>query len=103
VESWFLVFDYNDEIITRYFAIYLGGLIVLDISDYFGGGWRFIIFLMATIETIGICWIYGLNRFVCEIESMLGIKLNTYWKIHHHWAYMITAVLIFIFCSAMAY
>lgn len=75
-----------------------GGLIILDIVDYFGGG--FIIFLMATIETIGICWIYGLNRFVRDIEFMLGIKLNAYWKIT--WAYIIPAVLVFIFCYAMA-
>ena len=71
---------------------------MLDIVDYFGGG--FIIFLMATIETIGICWIYGLNRFVRDIEFMLGIKLNAYWKIT--WAYIIPSVLIFIFCYAMA-
>jgi solute carrier family 6 amino acid transporter-like protein 5/7/9/14 len=70
---------------------------VLDIVDYFGGG--FIIFLMATIETIGICWIYGLNRFVRDIEFMLGIKLSAYWKIT--WAYIIPAVLVFIFCYAM--
>lgn len=70
----------------------------MDIVDYFGGG--FIVFLMATIETIGICWIYGLNRFVRDIEFMLGIKLSAYWKIT--WAYVIPSVLVFIFCYAMA-
>ena len=29
----------------------------MDVVDYFGGG--FIIFVMAAVETIAICWIYG--------------------------------------------
>lgn len=54
---------------------------------------------MATIETIGVCWIYGLNRFVRDIEFMLGIRLNAYWKLT--WAYIVPAVLVSIFAYAM--
>lgn len=34
-----------------------GGQYVLDVVDFFGGG--FVIFVIAVIETIAICWIYG--------------------------------------------
>lgn len=34
-----------------------GGQYILDVVDFFGGG--FIIFVIAVIETIAICWIYG--------------------------------------------
>ncbi len=47
---------------NNYFCVHFlcqGGLFVLDIVDYFGGG--FIIFIMAVVETIGICWIYGIT------------------------------------------
>lgn len=73
-------------------------MIILEIVDYFGGG--YIIFLMATIETIGVCWIYGLNRFVRDIEFMLGIRLSAYWKIT--WAYIVPGVLVSIFAYAMS-
>jgi solute carrier family 6 amino acid transporter-like protein 5/7/9/14 len=36
-----------------------GGQHVLDVVDFFGGG--FIIFVIAVIETIAISWIYGNN------------------------------------------
>jgi len=75
-----------------------GGLKMLDIVGTLGGD--FIIYLLVVIETIGICWVYGLNRITRDIEFMLGIKLNAYWKVT--WAYVIPLVLIFIFCYAMA-
>lgn len=70
----------------------------MDIVGTLGGD--FIIYMLVVVETIGICWIYGLNRITRDIEFMLGLKLNWYWKLT--WAYVIPAVLIFIFCYAMA-
>lgn len=75
-----------------------GGLIIMDIVGTLGGD--FIIYLMVVVQTVGICWIYGLDRFIRDIEFMLGIKLSAYWKLT--WAYIIPLVLIFIFCYAMA-
>jgi solute carrier family 6 amino acid transporter-like protein 5/7/9/14 len=34
-----------------------GGQHVLDVVDFFGGG--FIIFVIAVVEVTAICWIYG--------------------------------------------
>ena len=70
---------------------------MLDIVDYFGAG--FIIFLMVILEVIGICWIYGLNRFIRDVDFMLGVKLSIYWKLT--WAYIIPVTLVFIFVYAM--
>ena len=38
-----------------------GGMYVLDVVDFFGGG--FIVFVIAVIETVAVCWIYGNNFF----------------------------------------
>ena len=35
---------------------------ILDLVDYFGGG--FIIFIMAILETFAISWIYGKHAWV---------------------------------------
>ena len=78
--------------------VWQGGLVIMDIVGTLGGD--FIIYLMVVVQTIGICWIYGLDRFIRDIEFMLSIKLNAYWKIT--WAYVIPIVLIFIFSYAMA-
>lgn len=74
-----------------------GGLIIMDIVGTLGGD--FIIYLMVVLQTVGVCWIYGLKRFVRDIEFMLGIKLNAYWKLT--WAYVIPIILIFIFVYSM--
>lgn len=71
---------------------------MMDIIGTLGGD--FIIYLLVVVETIGICWIYGLNRIARDIEFMLGIQLSCYWKLT--WGYIVPAVLIFIFCYAMA-
>lgn len=71
---------------------------VLDIVSTLGGD--FIIYLMVVIQTVGICWIYGLDRFLRDIEFMLGIKLSAYWKLT--WAYVIPLILICIFVYTMA-
>ena len=34
-----------------------GGTYVLDVVDFFGGG--FVVFVIAVVETISISWIYG--------------------------------------------
>lgn len=48
---------------------------------------------------MGVCWVYGLNRFIDDIEFMLGIRLSVYWKTS--WAYLVPVTLISIFCYAI--
>jgi len=74
-----------------------GGQFVLDVVDFFGGG--FIIFVMAVIETVAICWIYGLKRFLKDVEFMIGIRLGVYW--HFTWGVFIPVSLIAIFIYSL--
>jgi len=55
-----------------------GGQFMLTLVDYFGA--NFVIYVMATLEVIGVAWCYGLNRFCRDIEFMLNIKIGFYWK-----------------------
>jgi solute carrier family 6 amino acid transporter-like protein 5/7/9/14 len=75
-----------------------GGQYILDVVDFFGGG--FIIFVLAVIETVAICWIYGLNKFLKDVEFMLGIRLGIYWQFS--WGVFIPVALIGIFIYSLA-
>jgi len=70
-----------------------GGQFVLDIVDYFGGG--FIMFVIALLEIIAVSWIYGLKNILKDVEFMLGIRLGYYWKFT--WGLFIPVTLISIF------
>jgi len=74
-----------------------GGQFVLEVVDAFGGG--FIIFVMAIIETVAIAWIYGLRRFLKDVEFMLGIRLSRYWQFS--WGLFIPISLLGIFVYSL--
>lgn len=50
-----------------------------DLVDFFGGG--FVIYVMSTLEVIGVAWCYGLYNFINDMEFMTGKRLSYYWKI----------------------
>jgi solute carrier family 6 amino acid transporter-like protein 5/7/9/14 len=66
---------------------------MITLVDHFGAG--FVIYIMATLEVIGIAWIYGLSNFCRDIEFMLNIKIGWYWKIC--WGFIVPTSLISIF------
>ncbi|XP_043238326.1 sodium-dependent nutrient amino acid transporter 1-like [Amphibalanus amphitrite] len=74
-----------------------GGQFLLNLVDYFGGG--FIIFVLATLETIAIHWVYGINRFCDDIQFMIGQRPNIYWRFC--WAVFIPISLIAIFIYSL--
>uniref|UniRef100_A0A8C5QC26 Transporter n=1 Tax=Leptobrachium leishanense TaxID=445787 RepID=A0A8C5QC26_9ANUR len=53
------------------------GIFWVDLIDYFCAGWG--ILIAAILELIGICWIYGGNRFIKDIEMMIGTKNWCFW------------------------
>ncbi|XP_063585011.1 sodium-dependent nutrient amino acid transporter 1-like isoform X1 [Penaeus indicus] len=73
-----------------------GGQWILDLVDYFGGG--FIIYVLVIVETVGINYIYGMNNFIRDVKFMLGVDLGIYWKFC--WAFFIpvslTGILLYI-------
>lgn len=56
-----------------------GGIHIVDLVDHFGG--QFLIFALATVELIGIVWIYGLENICWDVEFMLKRKLTPFWRI----------------------
>lgn len=47
--------------------------------DAFAGSFPLI--LIALAESVGVGWIYGVNRFSDDIEMMIGKRPNIYWRI----------------------
>ncbi|KAK2717348.1 hypothetical protein QYM36_006213, partial [Artemia franciscana] len=74
-----------------------GGMYILDLVDYFGGG--FIIFIMAILETFAISWIYGYKNLIRDIYFMLGTKLSFYWIVE--WGFFIPVSLLAIFVYSL--
>ena len=74
-----------------------GGQFLLNLVDYFGGG--FIIFVLATLEVVAVNWIYGLGRFCADIKFMVGQRPNIYWRFC--WVIFIPISLIAIFIYSL--
>ncbi|XP_078268182.1 sodium- and chloride-dependent neutral and basic amino acid transporter B(0+)-like [Rhinoraja longicauda] len=53
------------------------GIYWINLIDHFGTGWGLII--LALLELIGLSWIYGINRFIKDIEMMIGEKNWLFW------------------------
>ncbi|XP_063793616.1 sodium- and chloride-dependent neutral and basic amino acid transporter B(0+)-like [Pseudophryne corroboree] len=53
------------------------GIFWVNLIDYFCGGWA--ILFAAVLELAGICWIYGANKFIKDIEMMIGKKHWIFW------------------------
>ncbi|KAM8953605.1 sodium- and chloride-dependent neutral and basic amino acid transporter B(0+)-like isoform 2-T2 [Pelodytes ibericus] len=53
------------------------GIFWVDLIDNFCAGWG--ILIAAILELVGICWIYGGNRFIQDIEMMIGKKHWLFW------------------------
>ncbi|XP_053329529.1 sodium- and chloride-dependent neutral and basic amino acid transporter B(0+) isoform X2 [Spea bombifrons] len=53
------------------------GIYWVNLIDYFCGGWA--ILIAAVLELVGVCWIYGANRFIKDIEMMIGKKHWAFW------------------------
>ncbi|XP_055499432.1 sodium- and chloride-dependent neutral and basic amino acid transporter B(0+)-like [Leucoraja erinacea] len=53
------------------------GIYWLNLIDYFCTGW--ILLIVALLEVTGLSWIYGINRFIKDIEMMIGSKIWFFW------------------------
>lgn len=70
-----------------------GGQYILTLVDYFCVS--FLIYVLAIAELITFCWIYGIKRLCRDVEFMLGIKSNWYWRIS--WGIIAPVLMIVIF------
>ncbi|POI24934.1 hypothetical protein CIB84_011316, partial [Bambusicola thoracicus] len=53
--------------------------------------------LIVLVETIAVCYIYGLRRFEKDLHMMIGRKLNWYWKAMWAFASPLLIVSLFVF------
>ncbi|XP_065609804.1 sodium- and chloride-dependent transporter XTRP3 isoform X2 [Cyrtonyx montezumae] len=53
--------------------------------------------LIVLVETIAVCYIYGLRRFEKDLHTMIGRKLNWYWKAMWAFASPLLIISLFIF------
>ncbi|XP_055500160.1 sodium- and chloride-dependent neutral and basic amino acid transporter B(0+)-like [Leucoraja erinacea] len=53
------------------------GIYWINLLDHFCAGW--ILITAALLELIGLGWIYGVNRFIRDIETMIGEKDWMFW------------------------
>ncbi|XP_043560290.1 sodium- and chloride-dependent neutral and basic amino acid transporter B(0+)-like isoform X2 [Chiloscyllium plagiosum] len=53
------------------------GIFWINFIDYFCAGW--ILITTGLLELIGLSWIYGTNRFIKDIEMMIGERTWLFW------------------------
>lgn len=70
-----------------------GGLYVFEMFDIQSGGISLV--LIALLETIGIGWIYGTDKFCKNIESMIGHRPNFYFR--WCWKFFSPVIILVIF------
>ncbi|XP_004640732.1 sodium- and chloride-dependent transporter XTRP3 [Octodon degus] len=51
--------------------------------------------LIVLVETVAVCYVYGLRRFGAELEAMTGCALNWYWKAL--WAFVSPLLIVGLF------
>ncbi|XP_072238539.1 sodium- and chloride-dependent neutral and basic amino acid transporter B(0+) [Leuresthes tenuis] len=53
------------------------GIYWVTLIDQFVASW--VLLVLVLFEIVGVCYIYGGNRFIKDIEMMLGSKTSLYW------------------------
>jgi len=76
-----------------------GGMYLVDLLDIYGPS--IAILFVVLVETVGVCWFYGTDRFSNDVETMLGFRPGPFWRIT--WAYISPLFLLVIFiCTLIA-
>ena len=60
------------------FYVTPGGQVILEMVDYYGG--TILILVLASVEIIGINWVYGTNMITRDLNFMLNSNLSVYWR-----------------------
>ncbi|XP_069138576.1 sodium- and chloride-dependent neutral and basic amino acid transporter B(0+)-like isoform X1 [Argopecten irradians] len=74
-----------------------GGIYMLEVMDTYSGGWN--ILVIAICECISIGWIYGVRRFMNDIECMVG-KDFAFMVLKYWWA-LCWCLLTPLLCAAI--
>lgn len=74
-----------------------GGNYVIILLESYGSTLSLLFIVL--IETITVCWIYGVDRFCLNLQEMYGKPVGLYWRLC--WKYFSPTILISIFCAAL--
>ncbi|XP_050410959.1 sodium- and chloride-dependent glycine transporter 1 isoform X2 [Patella vulgata] len=72
-----------------------GGMYILQLMDTYAASWS--VFLMAILECVVIAWIYGADRFLQDIEQMIGVQSrhwHNFFKLF--WKFLTPGTLLFL-------
>ncbi|XP_048731298.1 sodium- and chloride-dependent glycine transporter 1-like isoform X2 [Ostrea edulis] len=73
-----------------------GGVYILQLMDNYVSSWS--VFLMAGLESVMIGWIYGADRFIRDIEMMIGVRGPFFHRFFTlFWKFLSPLTLIFVF------
>ncbi|XP_038630775.1 sodium- and chloride-dependent neutral and basic amino acid transporter B(0+)-like isoform X2 [Scyliorhinus canicula] len=77
------------------------GIYWINLIDHFCIGWGLIV--SALLELIGLSWIYGVNRFIKDIEMMIGERTWLFWLWWRAcWIFISPCLLAVIFIWSLA-
>lgn len=74
-----------------------GGQYILALVDFYGA--NFSVFILGTIEVVGVAWVYGVNNLCNDLEFMLGKKTGFYWRMC--WGFVTPVLMIVILVYSM--
>ncbi|XP_054721556.1 sodium-dependent proline transporter-like [Uloborus diversus] len=67
-----------------------GGMFVLQLMDKYSAA--FSLMIISLLETVSICWVYGVDRFMQDISLMIKRTPSTWWKLC--WCYITPGTII---------
>ncbi|XP_043913391.1 sodium- and chloride-dependent neutral and basic amino acid transporter B(0+) [Protopterus annectens] len=70
------------------------GIYWINLIDHFCAGW--VLIIAAVLELIAVGWVYGANRFIKDIEMMIGEKTWLFWLWWRACWYFISPCLLLI-------
>uniref|UniRef100_A0A3B4WVQ4 Transporter n=1 Tax=Seriola lalandi dorsalis TaxID=1841481 RepID=A0A3B4WVQ4_SERLL len=78
------------------------GIYWVTLIDQFVASW--VLLVLVLLEIIGVCYIYGGNRFIKDIEMMLGHKSFTFWLWWRAcWFFISPCIIVILIWSVMTF
>ncbi|XP_065202234.1 sodium-dependent serotonin transporter-like [Planococcus citri] len=74
-----------------------GGYYLVNLLNIFGPGLS--ILFVVFVESAGVCWLYGVEKFSRDVECMLGHRPGLFWRIC--WTYISPTFLLVIFVFSL--
>ena len=89
-----LLVSYMDRLPGNCALHFQTGIYWVNLIDHYAAGWGLLI--IAVFEVTGISWVYGGNRFIEDIEMMIGKKNKYFWIYWKVCWFFITPILLMV-------